>query len=69
MGARKGTRSLTCREQAIFGLRWFRERGDIPKLGRDHGISQATAYRYPGRLSTMGVGGISGAPQAISTAY
>lgn len=46
VGTRKGTRSLTCREQAIFGLRWFRERGDIPKLGRDHGISQATAYRY-----------------------
>jgi hypothetical protein len=27
-------------------LRWFRGKRDIPKLGRDHKISRATAYRY-----------------------
>ncbi len=27
-------------------LRWFRGERDIPKLGRDHKVSRATAYRY-----------------------
>ena len=27
-------------------LRWFRGERDIPKLGRDHRVSRATAYRY-----------------------
>ncbi len=27
-------------------LRWFRGERDIPKLGRDHEVSRATAYRY-----------------------
>jgi hypothetical protein len=27
-------------------LRWFRERGCVPCLTRDAGISQATGYRY-----------------------
>jgi hypothetical protein len=30
----------------VLGLRWFRDRAAIGSLGRDHGISRATAYRY-----------------------
>jgi hypothetical protein len=40
------SRKLTCRDQAILALRWFRDRARIEQLGRDHGISRATAYRY-----------------------
>ena len=46
LGTRDGTRALTCWKQAIFTLAWFRDRPDIPRLGRGFGISQATAYRY-----------------------
>jgi hypothetical protein len=35
---------LSCRDQAILVLRWFRDRTRIDALGRDHGISRATAY-------------------------
>jgi len=45
-GTRHGTRTLTCRNQAIFALAWFRDRPDIRRLGQGFGISQATAYRY-----------------------
>jgi hypothetical protein len=41
-----GSRKLSCREQAILALRWFRDRARIEALGRDHGVSRATAYRY-----------------------
>ena len=41
-----GTRALTCFAQAVMGLRWFRDRTDRAALGRDHGVSRATAYRY-----------------------
>jgi hypothetical protein len=40
------SRKLSCREQAILALRWFRDRARIEALGRDHGVSRATAYRY-----------------------
>ena len=40
------SRKLTCREQAVLALRWFRDRTRIEGLGRDHGASCATAYRY-----------------------
>lgn len=47
---RRGTparsRRLTCRDQAILALRWFRDRTRIGRLAIDHGISRATAYRY-----------------------
>jgi len=46
IGTRDGTRALTCRNQAIFALAWFRDRPDIRRLGQGFGISQATAYRY-----------------------
>lgn len=45
-GTRKDTRLLTCYRQAVYGLVWFREKSDIPNLGRGFGLSQATSYRY-----------------------
>jgi hypothetical protein len=41
-----GSRKLSCRDQALLALRWFRDRARIEALGRDHGVSRATAYRY-----------------------
>jgi hypothetical protein len=41
-----GSRKLTCRDQALLALRWFRDRTRAEALGRDHGVSRATAYRY-----------------------
>jgi hypothetical protein len=47
---RRGTparsRKLTCRDQALLALRWFRDRTRIDRLAADHAISRATAYRY-----------------------
>jgi hypothetical protein len=47
---RRGTparsRKLTCRDQALLALRWFRDRTRTDRLAVDHGISRATAYRY-----------------------
>jgi hypothetical protein len=45
-GTPAGSRALTCREQAILVLRRFRDRTRIEQLGRDHGVSRATACRY-----------------------
>jgi hypothetical protein len=45
-GTPAGSRKLTCRDQALLALRWFRDRTRIEALGRDHGVSRATAYRY-----------------------
>jgi hypothetical protein len=42
----KGSRALTCFNQAVLALRWFRDRTDVAALGRDHNVSRATAYRY-----------------------
>lgn len=39
-------RAGTARTQAKLVLRWFRDHTRIASLGRDHGLSQATAYRY-----------------------
>jgi hypothetical protein len=44
--ARKGTRKLGCYRQALFGLAWFRDKGDIRRLGAGFGLPQSTAYRY-----------------------
>jgi hypothetical protein len=46
IGTRKGTRRLGCYKQAAFALAWFRDKGDIPRLGRGFGLPQSTAYRY-----------------------
>lgn len=45
-GTPRGSRALSCFWQAVMVLRWFRGQTDIPKLGRDHAVSRATAYRY-----------------------
>lgn len=39
-------RAGTARTQAKLVLRWFRDHTRVANLGRDHGLSQATAYRY-----------------------
>jgi hypothetical protein len=44
---------LTCFQQAVFGLRWFRQNLDVPTLARDHGISRATGYRYLDEVITV----------------
>lgn len=46
VGTRRGTRRLGCYKQALFGLAWFRDKGNIPRLGRGFGLAQSTAYRY-----------------------
>jgi len=45
-GTRDGSRLLTCEEQALFVLVWFRKREDLTVLGAGFGLSRATAYRY-----------------------
>jgi DDE superfamily endonuclease len=40
------SRKLSCRQQAVLALRWFRDRTRIQALARDHRVSRATAYRY-----------------------
>jgi hypothetical protein len=45
-GTRAGTRKLSCEQQALFALVWFRERRAAALIGKGLGISQATAYRY-----------------------
>ena len=49
LGTRNGTRALTCYQQAVFILAWFRDRPDLSRLGQGFGISQATAYRCKDR--------------------
>src|SRR5258708_34427140 len=46
LGTRKGTRILTCYNQAVLALAWFRDRPGVPRLGQGFGLSQATSYRY-----------------------
>jgi len=45
-GTRKGSRALTCWFQALLGLAWFRNQGEIALVGAGFGVSRATAYRY-----------------------
>ena len=42
-----GTRRLGCYKQALFGLAWFRDKSDIPRLGAGFRLPQSTAYRVP----------------------
>jgi hypothetical protein len=46
LGTRNGTRALTCYQQAVFILAWFRDRPGLSRLCQGFGISQATACRY-----------------------
>lgn len=52
-GTRKATRALTCFNQAVLGLRWFRQGVDVTALARDHGVSRATGYRYLDEVVTV----------------
>ncbi|MDP4511534.1 transposase family protein [Nonomuraea turcica] len=45
-GTRKGTRKSSPWWQAVYGLVWFRNGGDIANLGRGFGLSRTTSYRY-----------------------
>lgn len=45
-GTRKNTRKKTTWWQAVFGLVWFRNGGDIPNLGQGFGLSRSSSYRY-----------------------
>ena len=53
LGTRKGTRSLGCYRQALFGLAWYRDKPDIPRLGAGFGLSQATSYRYVAEVTKV----------------
>jgi hypothetical protein len=37
-GTRTGTRALSCQDQAVFALVWFRASRDVPLIGRGWGI-------------------------------
>lgn len=69
---RRGTpsrsRKLTCRDQAILALRWFRDRTRIEALGRDHGVSRATAYRYVAEAVDVLSAQAPGLPEALERA-
>jgi hypothetical protein len=45
-GTPTGSRTLTCWNQALFALAWFRAKPNITLHGAAFDISQATAYRY-----------------------
>jgi len=46
VGTSKGTRKLGCYKEALFALAWFRDKGDVRRLGAGFGLPQSTAYRY-----------------------
>ena len=47
LGTRNGTRALTCYQQAVFILAWFRDRPGLSRLGQGFGISQAIDFPHP----------------------
>jgi hypothetical protein len=63
-----GSRKLTCRDQAVLALRWFRDRARIEALGRDHGVSRATAYRYVAEAVDVLSAQVPGLPEALERA-
>src|SRR5215472_13996738 len=67
-GTPAGSRKLTCRDQAILALRWFRDRTRIAALGRDHGVSRATAYRYVAEAVDVLSAQAPGLPEALDRA-
>jgi hypothetical protein len=67
-GTPAGSRKLSCRDQAILALRWFRDRTRIEALGRDHGISRATAYRYVTEAVDVLSAQATGLPEALERA-
>jgi hypothetical protein len=68
IGTRKGTRSLGCYRQALFGLAWYRDKADIPRLGAGFGLSQATSYRYVAEVTKVVAAGAPGLEAALERA-
>jgi DDE superfamily endonuclease len=52
-GTRTGSRVLTCWNQALLVLAWFRNQGDVALVGAGFGVSRATAYRYRDEVVTV----------------
>ena len=52
-GTRVGSRALTCWNEALLVLAWFRNQGDIALVGAGFGVSRATAYRYRDEVITV----------------
>lgn len=46
LGTRNGTRSLSCRDQAILVMRWFCDGTRMRQLAADNDISKSTCYDY-----------------------
>jgi hypothetical protein len=67
-GTPTGSRRLTCRDQAVLALRWFRDRTRIEALGRDPGVSRATAYRYVAEAVDVLSGQAPGLAEALERA-
>jgi hypothetical protein len=67
-GTPPGSRKLSCRDQAVLALRWFRDRTRIERLGHDHGVSRATAYRYVAEAVDVLSAQAPGLPEALERA-
>jgi hypothetical protein len=52
-GTRARSRALTCWNEALLVLAWFRNQGDIALVGAGFGVSRATAYRYRDEVVTV----------------
>jgi hypothetical protein len=52
-GTRTGSRALTCWNEALLVLAWFRNQGDVALVGAGFGVSRATAYRYRDEVITV----------------
>ena len=68
IGTRKGTRKLGCYRQALFGLAWYRDKADIPRLGAGFGLSQATSYRYVAEITKVVAAEAPGLEEALERA-
>ena len=68
IGTRRGTRRLGCYRQALFALAWFRDKGDIPRLGAGFGLPQSTAYRYLDEVIEVLAARAPGLQQALERA-
>ena len=68
IGTRKNTRKLGCYRQALFGLAWYRDKADIPRLGAGFGLSQATSYRYAAEVTKVVAAEAPGLQEALERA-
>jgi hypothetical protein len=59
------SRKLSCRDQAILALRWFRDRTRIEALGRDHGVSRVLSEQAPGLAEALERAMADGVPYVI----